>query len=94
MSMGWSLNPYVFQNYIEGFTIILRDPESLSGFSCTPRGLGPKALKKYRRRRRVFTRARLLTFVDDFAMFAYGYYNKLNLKERTFKLLNDLGLKV
>jgi hypothetical protein len=39
----------------------------------------------------VLTGARLLPFVDDFAMFAHGYDNTPTLKERTCE---DLGLKV
>ncbi len=93
LPMHWSLRPYVFHKFTEGFTDFLRDPEFVSA-SATPSALGPKALKKWRRRRRVLTGARLLPFVDDFAMFAHGYDNTLALKERTFKVLLDLGLKV
>ena len=42
----------------------------------------------------MLTGARLLPILDDFAMFAHGYDNTLLLKERTFKLLSDLGLNV
>jgi hypothetical protein len=93
LPMGWSLSPYVFQKVTEGFTDYLRDPKSTST-SARPSNLGPKALKKWRHRRRVLTGSRLLPFVDDFAMFAHGYDNTLSLKERTYALLLDLGLKV
>ena len=87
LPMGWSLSPFVFQKFTEGFTDYLRDPEATSTAPSTPSSLGPKALKKWRRRRRVLTGARLLPFVDDFAMFCQGYDN-------TLKLLEDLGLQV
>jgi hypothetical protein len=43
LPMGWSLSPYVFQKFTEGFTDFLRDPESAST-SAPPPNLSPKAL--------------------------------------------------
>jgi hypothetical protein len=79
LPMGWSLSPHIFQKFTEGFTNYLRDPESTSA-SAPPSNLGPTALKKWRRWRRVLTGARLLPLVDDFAMFAQGYDNTMTLK--------------
>jgi len=76
LPMEWSVSPYVFRKFTEGFTGFLWDPESASA-SGPPSNLGPNALKKWRRRRRVLTGARLLPCVDDFAMFANGDDNTL-----------------
>jgi hypothetical protein len=59
LPMGWSLSPFVFQKLTEVFTDHLRDPESStpspSDPSTTATRLGPKALKRWRRRRRRLT---------------------------------------
>ena len=56
--------------------------------------LGPKASKRWRRRRRRLTRVRFLPFVDDFAMFGETYDATLQLADYTFGLLRILGQKV
>ena len=40
------------------------------------------------------TGARLLPFVDDFALFAKSFAAAMELKEVTFSLLNGLGLHI
>ena len=92
--MGWSLSPFVFQKLMEMFTDSLRDPE-LSTFSPAGQNiLGPKALKRWRRRRRMLTGARLLLFVDDFALFEVSYDETLKLKVYLCTMLSGLGLKI
>jgi hypothetical protein len=95
LPMGWSLSPYIFQKLTEVFTDHLRDPESStpSPGALAAAKLGPKALKRWRRRRRRLTGARLLPFVDDFAMFEEDYDKTLLLANHTFALLTSLGLK-
>ena len=88
----------MLQKLTEVFTNHLRDPESSapspSDPSATSTRLGPKALKRWRRRRRRLTRARLLPFVEDFAMFEDTYDKTLALATSVFALLTSLGLKV
>jgi hypothetical protein len=95
---GWSLSPYVFKILAEVFTDHLRDPESITSPMTEPfataQKRGPKALKRWRRRRRRLTGARLLPFVDDFAMFENGYEKIIALDTTVFALLASLGLKV
>jgi hypothetical protein len=52
LPMGWSLSPLVFQKLAEAFTDHLRDPESSTSSPASQNILGPKALKRWRRRRR------------------------------------------
>ena len=40
------------------------------------------------------TGARLLPFVDDFAVFANGFDETMRPKNETFALLNNLGLSI
>ena len=70
------------------------DPESSISSPADQQSLGPKALKRWRRRRRKLTRARLLPFVDDFALFEVSYDETLKLKVYTFILLKGYGLKI
>ncbi len=56
--------------------------------------MGQKALKRWRRRRRRLTRARILPFVDDFALFDTSFDKTLELKDYTFALLTRLSLKI
>ncbi len=76
------------------FTDHLRDPESSSSSPTGQNIIGPKALKRWRRRRRRLTGARLLPFVDDFALFEVSYDETLKLKVYTFAVLTGLGLKI
>ena len=69
------------------FTDNLRDPESSTSSPAGQNILGPKGLKRWRRRRRRLTGARLLSFVDDFALFEVSYDETLKLKVYTFTLL-------
>jgi hypothetical protein len=96
--MGLSLSPYVFKKLTEVFTDHLRDPESNTSPptepSATAQKLGPKALKRWRRRRRRLTGARLLPFVDDVAMFENNYDKTLALATTVFSLLASLGQKL
>ncbi len=85
--MDRSLSPYIFQTFTEGFADYIRDPASTTTSPSTLITLGPKAFKRWRRCRRVLTGARLLPFVDDFAMFCHGYDNTLKMKETTFNQL-------
>jgi hypothetical protein len=66
----------------------LRDPEATATRDKTS-----KAKKRWIRRRRRQTRARLLPF-DDFAIFAKAFDSAMKLKVATFALLNDLGLQL
>jgi hypothetical protein len=83
----------VFQKLTEVFTNHLRDPES-STLSPGGQQNGPKAVKRWRRRRRRLNGARLLPFVDDFALFGASYDKTLELKIVTFDLTTGLGLKI
>ncbi len=94
LPMGWSLSPYVFQKLTEVFTGFLRDPEAAAASPGGHQNLGPKALKRWRRRRRRLTGARLLPFVDDFALFDVDYDSTLRLRVRTFDLLSGLGMEI
>jgi len=71
--MGWSLSPFEFQKLTEVFTGQVRDPESAAPSPAGQQNLRPKALKRWRRNRRRLTGARLLPFVDDFALFDVSY---------------------
>ncbi len=83
--MGWSLSPYVFQKLTVVFVNKLRDPEATATKAKTS-----KAKKRWIRRRRRQTGARLLPFVDDFAIFAKVVDDEaLKLKVSTFALLDD-----
>ncbi len=87
LRMGWSLSPFVFQNLTEVFTNHLRDPESSTSSPGGQRELGPKALKRWRHRRRRLTRVRVQPFVDDFALFDTSFDKTLELKDYIFALL-------
>jgi len=91
--MGWSMSPYTFQKFTDVIVNKLRDPEA-SARPCRLPDLSAKAKKKWRRRRRLCTRARLLPFVDDFAVFANGFDEAMRHKNETFALVNSLGLIV
>ena len=82
--MGWSLSP---KKLAEAFTYHLRDPESSTSSPGGQKSQSAKAQKRWRRRRRRLTGARLLPFVDDFALFAASYKKALKLKIVTFALL-------
>ncbi len=56
--------------------------------------MGSNALKRWRRRRCRLTGARLVPFVDDFALFEVSYDETLKLKDYTFTTLTGLGLKI
>jgi hypothetical protein len=97
--MGWSIISFVFQKLAEVLTDHVRDPESSIPILTDPSAtivtiLGLNAFKQCRRRRRRLTRARLLSFVDDFAMFE-GTYDKtaLALANCAFALMTSWGLK-
>jgi hypothetical protein len=94
LPMGWSLSPFVFQKLAEVFTNHLGDPESSTSSPGGQRELGPKALKRWRRRSRMLIGARLLPFVDDFALFDTSFDKTLELKDYTFAVLTGLGLKI
>ena len=72
----------------------LKDPEALTSSPAGQHILCPKALKRWRRRRRKLTGARLLPFVDDFAPFEVSYDETLKLKVYTFTMLTRLWLKI
>ena len=97
LPMGWSLSPFVFQKRTEVFTDYLRDPQSstpsLSDPSTTVTRMGPKALKRWRRRRRRLTGARLLPFVDVFAMLEDSYDKTLALATTVFAQLASFFTK-
>ena len=80
LPMGWSLTPLVFQKLTEVFIDHLRGPESSTSSPAGQNILGSKALKRWRRRRRRLTGARLLPFVDGFALFEVSYDETLKLK--------------
>ncbi len=82
--MGWSLSPFVFQKLTQVFTDHLRDMESSTPSPAGQNILGPRALKRWRCRRRRLTGARLLPFVDDFALFEVSYDETLKLEVYTF----------
>ncbi len=86
--MGWSLSYYVFK-LTDVFVNKLRDPEATATRAKTS-----KAKRRWIRRRRRQTGARLLPFVDDFASFAKVVDKVLKLKVSTFALLDDLGLHI
>jgi hypothetical protein len=92
--MGWSLSPYTFQKLTEAFTNYLRDPERSTSSSARPLLPPSKAKRKWLRRRKRLIGARLLPFVDDFALFPEGFDATMVLKERTFSLALSLGLHV
>ncbi len=85
--MGWSLSPFVFQKLADVFVNKLPDRESPTAIGNTS-----KAEKRWIRRRRRLTRAMLLLFMEDFAIFAKSFDVVMELKEVTFALFNDIGL--
>ena len=89
LPMGWSLSPYVFQKLTDVFVNKLRDPEATAAAGKTS-----KSKRRWVRRRRRLSGARLLPFVDDFALFAKSFAAAMELKEVTFSLLNSLGLQI
>ena len=86
---GLSLSPYVFQKLMDVFIDKLRDPDSTEYTGKTS-----KSKKRWIRRRRRLTGARLLPFVDDFTLFAKSFDAAMKLKESTFALFTDLGLYI
>ena len=88
LPMGWSLSPFVFQKLLGVFVNEMRDPET-----TTTTGKS-KSENKWIRRRRRLKGARLLQFVDDFAIFAKTFNAAMKLKELTFALLKVLGLHI
>ena len=76
------------------FTDHLRDPESSTSSPAGQNTLGQKARKRWRRRRRMLTEARLLPFVEDFALFEESYDQTLKLEVYTLTMLTGLGLKI
>jgi hypothetical protein len=89
LPMGWSLSPWVFQKLTDVFVNMLRDPYTSTGCGKTS-----KSKRRWVRRRRRLSGARLLPFVDDFALFAKSYDEAYAPKETTFALLGDLGLSI
>ena len=71
----------------------LRDPKAAARPGRTP-NISAKAKKKWLRRQRLRTGARLLPFVDNFAVFANGFNETLRHKNETFDLENSLGLNI
>ncbi len=86
LPMGWSLSTYVFQKLTDVFVNKLRDPEATATRDKTS-----KAKKRWIRRRRRQAGARLLLFVDDFAIFAKAFDSAMKLKVTTFALLGRFG---
>ncbi len=93
LPMGWSLSPYTFKKCTDVFVNKLRNPEANTRPDRLPK-LSAKAKKKWLRRRRLLTGARLLPFVDDFAVVANGFDETMRRKDDTFSLVNILGLKI
>jgi hypothetical protein len=87
--MGWSLSPYVFQKRTDVFVDKPRDPDSTASTGKTS-----KSKKRWIRRRRRLSGARLIPFVDDFALFAKSFDEVMKLKEVTFALLINLGMHI
>ena len=71
----------------------LRDPEAIARPGRLP-NLSAKAKKKWLRRRRMLMGTRLLSFVDDFVVFANGFHETIFRKDETFPLVNSLGLNI
>ena len=67
----------------------LWNPESTAAYGKTS-----KSKKRWIHRRRLLTGARLLQFVDDFALFAKFFEAAMELKDITFALLGELGLNI
>ena len=86
--MGWSLSPFLFQKLTGVLVDKLRDPEPTATTGKS------KSEKKWIRRRRRLAGARLLSFGDDFAIFAKSFHATMKLKEVTFALLKALGLHI
>jgi hypothetical protein len=81
LPMGWSLSPFIFQKLTEVFTDhLIRDPESSTSSPTGKHILDPKPLKRWRCRHRRLTGARLLPFVDNFALFEVSCDETLKLK--------------
>jgi len=94
LPMGWSLSPYTFQKLTEAFTNYLRDPERSTNSSEGLLSPPTKAKRKWLRRRKRLTGARLLPFVDDFALFPEGFDATMLLNDKIFSLLLSLGLHI
>ena len=96
LPMGWSLSPYVFNQFTYTFIKHLRDPEAASGIAAEgpPEQISKKARRRWFRRRRCRTGARLLPFADDFALFESSREACEERRDQTFSLLTDLGLDI
>ena len=94
LPMGWCLSPYTFQKFTNVFIHNLRDPGTSTAPDGAPSILSPKARKRWLRRRRRLTGARILPFVDDFAVFANSFDEAQQRRDQVFTLLHDLGLSV
>ena len=71
----------------------LRDPEANARPGRLP-NQSVKAKKKCLRRQRMRSGARLLPYVDDFAVFAHGFDETMRRKSETYALVNSLGLSI
>ena len=92
---GWSLSPFIFQKFTEVFTKHLRDPEACRGPPPKPPSeISTKATRRWFRRRTPLVGARLLPFVDDFALFNDSEAAAWDSKVRTWTLLDELGLEI
>ena len=91
--MGWSLSLYTFQKLTGVFVNKLRDPEATARPGRLPK-CSAKAKKKWPCRRRLRSGARLIPFVDDFAVFANSFDEIMRRKNETFALVNNLGLSI
>ena len=87
LPMGWSLSPYTFQKLTEAITNYVKDPERSTNSSEGLLAQPTKTKRKWLRRRKRLTGARLLPFADDFALFADGFDATMFLKDKTFSLL-------
>lgn len=96
LPQGWSLSPYVFQQFTNVFIRHLRDPEAAGApeEEGPPAQISRKARRRWFRRRRRRTGARLLPFADDFALFESSEQACMERKVSTFALLADLGLDI
>ena len=96
LPQGWSLSPYVFHTFTYTFIKHLRDPEAATGTAAEgpPDQISGKARRRWFRRRRRRTGARLLPFVDDFALFESSLPACVERQVQVFALLDDLGLKI
>jgi hypothetical protein len=94
LPMGWSPSPFTFQKLTRVFTHYLRESEETATSPGELLLLPTKAKRKWLRRRRHLTGARVLPFVDDFAMFAVGFAETMLLTNKTFALLRSVGLHI